>query len=646
MRHGPVYSAELLDSKSLSSVNDTTGTGLTAVLTETKGDTPEELQANIDAILSLLSPFKLYVPARFTSDPAEYSEYWKIRAGIFPSVGGTRPIGTTVLIEDVAFHIDDLPNATVELQQLLVEHGYDDACIYGHALEGNYHFIISQAFDNEADVERYRQLMEGVEHLVVDRYDGSLKAEHGTGRNMAPFVAKEWGDKAWSIMKRLKNIFDPHGILNPGVIFNDDPLCYIRGIKSMPRTNDHVDRCIECGFCEVNCVTCGHTLSARQRIAAQREISRLARTGEDTRRLAALRKQFQRLGTDTCAGDGLCSTSCPMGINTADMIHDLRSSNIPPNSLAYKIGTVAARHLNVCKAMLRPLLSAADSTHRLLGDNAVNRIGAAIHTVGIPLWTSALPSAYYPHSIDGESSVRKVVYFPSCINQTMGATGEKTSGNRPRPLIDTMVALCRKAGYEVIFPLGMGNLCCGMIWESKGMPDIANQKVRELEQALLTASENGRWPVLCDQSPCLHRMRNHIASLHLYEPGEFIHDFLAPHLSFHPIDTPVALHLTCSTRHMHVEAKLIDLAKMCATKVIVPDEVGCCGFAGDKGFTHPDINKYALRKLSPTLHSHGVAAGYSNSRTCEIGLTSNTGIPYKSITYLVDDCTTPLTDIK
>ena len=224
-------------------------------------------------------------------------------------MGGTRPLGTTVLIEDVAFHIENLPEATADLADLLEKFGFDDACIYGHALEGNYHFVISQSFDTKEKVDRYRTLMQEVEHLVVDKYDGSLKAEHGTGRNMAPFVKLEWGEKAFDVMKRVKALFDPEGLLNPGVIFNDDPECYIKNIKPLPLTNPHVDRCIECGFCERNCLTCGFTLSSRQRIVVQREISRLRADGDSTGWLAALTKQFKYPGIQSCAGDGLCSTS-------------------------------------------------------------------------------------------------------------------------------------------------------------------------------------------------------------------------------------------------------------------------------------------------------------------------------------------------
>ena len=639
MKKGPVAGAELLDKKSLSAVNDITGEGLTAVLTETKADTPEELQKNINEILEILKPFNLFKPAYFTDKPEEYSKYWKIRSGIFPSVGGTRPLGTTVLIEDVAFHIEDLPKATVELQQLLQDNGYNDACIYGHALEGNYHFIISQSFDSQEEIDRYKELMLAVERLVVDRYDGSLKAEHGTGRNMAPFVKKEWGEKAWTMMKRVKELFDPQNILNPGVIFNDDPECYIKGLKPMPLTNPHVDKCIECGFCEVNCVTCGYSgsLSARQRTVAQREITRLRTTGEDPARLARLEEQFKIYGNATCAGDGLCSESCPMGNNTGEMIHDLRKEALPKGSLGYKIGDFAAKNLHTITGVFRPVLSAANLAGAVLGDSGVNAIGGALNKVGVPLWTPSLPGAFYSAKEPINPADKKVVYFPSCINQTMGVSREK--GKKIAPLVDTIIKLCNKAGYEVIFPKNMKKLCCGMIWESKGMPDIADRKTAELEKALLEASENGKYPVLCDQSPCLHRMRDHITSMHLYEPAEFIYEFLAPNLEFAPIDETIAVHVTCSLRRMGLADKIIALARMCSRNVVVPTEVGCCGFAGDKGFMMPELNKYALRKLRPQIEASGATHGYSNSRTCEIGLTTNSGIPYKSIAYLVDSCT-------
>ena len=216
-----VKSAEMLDYMSLASVDDPVYLqykkdvdagkipgvepgdykGLTAILTETKGITHEQLLEKIAKIQECLKQFKLYIPAEFTEDPAVYGKYWAIRSGIFPSVGGTRPIGTSCLIEDVAFPIESLPEATVKLQKLIADHGYSDACIYGHAFEGNYHFILNQSFADEHEVARYAEMMRDVAKLVVEGYDGSLKAEHGTGRNMAPFVKYEWGDKAYEVMK-------------------------------------------------------------------------------------------------------------------------------------------------------------------------------------------------------------------------------------------------------------------------------------------------------------------------------------------------------------------------------------------------------------------------------------------------------------
>lgn len=673
-----VHSAEMLDYKSLSSVNDPVflkykgevaasvlpgvepgdETGLTAVLTETKARTPEELQQNVTDIENCMAAFSTYIPVRFTDRPEEYSRYWAIRAGIFPSVGGMRKPGTTCLIEDIAFHIEDLPEATAELQQLIARHGYDDACIYGHALEGNYHFIINQSFSNETEVKRYEALMNDIKTLVVDKYDGSLKAEHGTGRNMAPFVRAEWGDDVYRMMKAVKELFDPKGLLNPGVIFNDDPKCHLKNFKPLPLLsidngstphnsndspfsilNSQLNKCIECGFCEVNCLSCGFTLSSRQRIVLQREISRLRQSGEDPERLALLEKQYRYPGNQTCAGDGLCSMSCPMGINTGDLTHAVRQASLPKGSVGYKAGDFIANHFAGAKSTLRPLLGLAALGHSLLGTKAMSGITRGMHNVlGIPQWTPAMPKAFhFQHEASpSKEAADKVVYFPSCINQTMGLAKKSPV---EQPLVNKMLSLLQKAGYEVIFPKEMEKLCCGTIWESKGMPDIADRKVAELEAALWEASEQGKYPVLCDQSPCLHRMRKCIRKMKLYEPAEFIYTFLRDKLVFTPTDRPVAIHITCSMREMGLADTLIALARLCSSNVIIPEEIGCCGFAGDRGFTHPELNAYALRKLRPQIEAAGVGIGYSNSRTCEIGLTTHAGIPYVSIAYLVDECT-------
>ena len=697
-----VKSAEMLDYKSLSSVDDPVYLqyqkdvdagkidgvqpgdyhNLTAILTETKGITHEQLLEKIAKIKECLGQFRLYIPTEFTEDPAVYGKYWAIRSGIFPSVGGTRPIGTSCLIEDVAFPIESLPEATVKLQKLIADHGYDDACIYGHAFEGNYHFILNQSFADEHEVARYAEMMRDVAKLVVEEYDGSLKAEHGTGRNMAPFVKYEWGEKAFEVMKELKAIFDPEGLLNQGVIFNDDPDCFIKCLKPLPvldydfdsvpdggkylmdpslstakETVEQVKRankCIECGFCEVNCMSCGLTLSSRMRIAVQREIRHLTATGENPERLATLKKQYKYYGDQTCATDGLCSTSCPMKINTGELTHLIRQLDMNNNPTGYKIGEFAANHMAGIKSGLRVVLDVAHLGHVTLGSTLMTNICRGMNKMGLPLWTTAMPKkkrqpkpsdltqfiierSLTPNpSPKGEGRL-KVVYFPSCINQTMG---QSKNGGKKHDLVDEIIQLMTKAGYEVIFPEGMEKMCCGQIWESKGMLDIADRKSAELEAALWKASEEGKYPVLCAQSPCLHRMKKVMHKMKLYEPAEFIMTYLVDRLDFHPVDRHVALHLTCSTRQMGVDKDMIALAKLCSKNVFLPEGVGCCGFAGDRGFTFPELNKYGLRKLRPQIEENHIEVGYSNSRTCEIGLETNTGIPYMSIVYLVNECTT------
>lgn len=702
--------AELLDKRSLASVDDPMlkdypDKDLTALLLRVTGAGQEDLDANVNRLTDVLRGFSTLKGADgdafiFSSDPAVAGKYWAIRSGIFPSVGGMRREGTTCLIEDIAFHIEDLPDATVDLSALLDRHGYDDSCIYGHALEGNFHFIINQSFDSEAEVRRYEAMIRDVAEMVVGKYDGSLKAEHGTGRNMAPFVKYEWGEKAFGIMKRVKELFDPHGLLNPGVIFNDDPECFLKNFKALPVLKPWADdskavepelaeiykklnKCIECGFCEVNCLSCGFTLSSRTRIATQREITSLRElpdpTASEQTRLRTLEKEYSYTGEQTCAGDGLCSTSCPMGINVADLTHQLRRVNMPEGSFGHGFWNFVAGHYAGVKSGLRGALRMATAGETVLGDLAMSGLCRWLHNaIRIPLWTPATPKAYnIPKSLralvssaavghDGASTVYaateparlgslskrpdsqtseaatgmptvcKVVYFPSCINQMMGLPKHHHAVDKP--LVEEMVSLLGKAGYEVIFPENMSSLCCGTIWESKGMPEIADRKTAELEEALWQASEQGRYPVLCDQSPCLHRMKHKIKKMRLYEPAEFILGFLADRLDFHQTDTPVAIHLTCSMRLMHKTGKMLELARMCSTNVLVPEGVGCCGFAGDKGMTHPELNKYALRKLKDQVK--GIPVGYSNSRTCEIGLATNSGIPYVSIAYLVNRCTT------
>jgi D-lactate dehydrogenase len=649
VKQQPVTAAEVMDRASLRSVENNEGMPsflkqlsgtTTALLVETRAHTAEELQSNINAIIHSLDAIETERPLEFTDKVDEYTKLWNIRKGLFPAVGAVRTIGTTVIIEDVAFPIKSLAEATLELQSLFAKYRYDNAIIFGHALAGNLHFVFTQDFSTAEEVERYRRFMDDVCVMVVDKYDGSLKGEHGTGRNMAPYVEMEWGKDAYNLMQDIKKIFDPKNLLNPGIIINHNPLAHIENLKPLPETNPIVDKCTECGFCETSCPSKGLTLTPRQRIVIQREISRLRSTNENAARLRQMENDYIYQGELTCAVDGMCATTCPVAINTGELTKALRRLNTRDNRTQMWANRIAA-NFDRTAGILRMGLKIGHLAHTLLGSRRMEKVTRlARRTSGnrIPLW-----SRYMPRGVDAplgnsvhHSSPLQVVYFPSCISRTMGSA--KGDPNHD-PLHEVTLRVLSKADYDVIYPANMNRLCCGTPFESKGLKEQADKKAAELEEALMKATNSGKLPVLCDTSPCLYRMRQVMnPALKLYEPVEFIHDFLIAKLIFTKQPRTVAIHNTCSSMKMELGDKFLSVAQTCAEKVIVPEKVGCCGFAGDRGFTHPELNESALNELRPAV-SQACSAGYSNSRTCEIGLSLHSGVYYKSILYLVDECT-------
>ena len=646
-----VSAVELMDRASIRSVENkeglpsylkSLGDDVAALLVETRAGDPESLDQQVEVITKSLESIPTVFPVSFTDKKQEYENLWKVRKGLFPAVGGARKIGTTVIIEDVAFPIEKLADATVELQGLMRQHGYHEGIIFGHALEGNLHFVFTQDFSFPEEVIRYQKFMEEVSTMVVNKYDGSLKGEHGTGRNMAPFVELEWGTKAYELMKRIKKAFDPENLLNPGVIINENPYSHIENLKPMPKAHEIVDKCIECGFCEVKCPSKNLTTTPRQRIVIQREISRLKASQEDGERLKRLERlngDYLYLGEQTCAADGLCATACPVSINTGDLTKYLRS--LDKSTFGVAVAQWTANHYSIVSSGVRAGLSAVNLLHSLLGTSLMGGISRAMRSLmknRIPQWNRFMPKGLSsPRFRDiAKGSDLKVVYFPSCVVRTMGpAKGDKEK----RPVFDAMLSVLEKAGYDVLFPKNMENLCCGITYESKGFFEQADQKSRELEQELFLSSRAGKYAILCDTSPCLYRMRRRLDSgLKLYEPVEFIHDFLQNQLEFRKIPETIAVHVTCSSTKMGLNEKFKTVAQACAEKVVIPMKVGCCGFAGDRGFNYPELNESALSELKPSLPPE-CKSGYSNSRTCEIGLSLHSGIDYQSIVYLVDRCT-------
>jgi len=637
-----VTAAEIMDRTGLRSVENkegmpeflkTLGNEATALLVETRAPSKAKLDKNIEIILDTLKDITPDLPLAFTDKIEEYTLYWKIRKGLFPAVGAVREAGTTVIIEDVAYPIEDLAEATLELQAMFKKYGYDEALIFGHALDGNLHFVFTQAFEEQKEIKRYEEFMAEVANQVAVKYKGSLKAEHGTGRNMAPFVELEWGSDAYELMKSIKQIFDPKGLLNPGVILNDDKKIHLKNFKAMPKTNDLIDKCIECGFCEPTCPSNALTLTPRQRITASRHMMSL----KDSE-LKAFQKQYQYDGIETCATCSLCSMSCPVDIDTGSLTKKLRSEQI--GKFGHSIAGNMAEHYSGILSAGRVAMSGVKWINKkLISNEVMTKMSTTLRTLSgdaLPLWTKSLPSGYKFRGKRTLKSEKKVVYFSSCINRTMA---NPSQNDDELPIDVIIIGLLERAGYEVIIPSNIENLCCGMPFSSKGYTKEGEKKSKELEDELRIASKNGEYPILCDMSPCSKTIASNFPKdLKVHDTVEFIIEFLADKLEFKQTAEPIVIHTTCSTRKTGLADKFEQIAKMCSENVTVPTDIGCCGFAGDRGFTFPELNKSALRNLKSSIPSD-VNYAYSTSKTCEIGLSEHSAIDYRSIFYLVDRCT-------
>ncbi len=651
LRQCEVSAAELMDRNALRSVQSQSGMEellgsldeeTVALLIETSADSSTVLQEQMTEIEQKLAGFETTQSIVFTTDPKAYNKLWKIRKGLFTSAAAPRPTGTACIIEDVAFRADVLGDALVDLKQLIEQYDYKGYVIWGHLLDGNIHFVLMPDFNSEQGIQTYAAFMDDLVALVVHKYDGSLKAEHGTGRNMAPYVKEEWGHDLYEVMKQIKAILDPENIFNPGVLLNEDPEIHVKNLKPIPPAHEIIDKCIECGFCEAACPSRNLTLTPRQRIVVFREMTYLQQNNLSPGILKELKKGFDYNAEATCATDGLCALNCPVEINTGVLIKDLRFNHVSGFSL--RLAEWMANNMRQVTAIIRGMLSFIAFIHNLIGTKTLLAISTFIRKVSlnrIPQWHPQIPLAapavktLYDNAFKASN---KVVYFPTCINRTMG----NTIHNKKQPaLIVKTQALLQKAGYEVIFPNHLNDLCCGMAFDSKGFKKQGTQKAKELEAELLLASENGKYPIYCDMSPCLLRMKNTLSKqLELHDPVSFILNKMQDKLTFEPLQKTITVHSTCSNTKLGQTEDIVKLAGLCATKVIVPDEIGCCGWAGDRGFTHPELTASALKPLKSQLGKETLA-GYSTSRTCEIGLALHSSIDYQSIVYLVDEATVP-----
>ncbi|PNW82667.1 hypothetical protein CHLRE_06g288700v5 [Chlamydomonas reinhardtii] len=637
-----------------------------ALLIECRGQDEAALQSRIEEVVRVLTaaglPFgaKAAQPMAIDAYPFHHDQknakvFWDVRRGLIPIVGAAREPGTSMLIEDVACPVDKLADMMIDLIDMFQRHGYHDASCFGHALEGNLHLVFSQGFRNKEEVQRFSDMMEEMCHLVATKHSGSLKGEHGTGRNVAPFVEMEWGNKAYELMWELKALFDPSHTLNPGVILNRDQDAHIKFLKPSPAASPIVNRCIECGFCESNCPSRDITLTPRQRISVYREMYRLKQLGpgaseEEKKQLAAMSSSYAYDGEQTCAADGMCQEKCPVKINTGDLIKSMRAEHMKEEKTASGMADWLAANFGVINSNVPRFLNIVNAMHSVVGSAPLSAISRALNAATnhfVPVWNPYMPKGAAPLKVpappapaaaEASGIPRKVVYMPSCVTRMMGPAASDTE---TAAVHEKVMSLFGKAGYEVIIPEGVASQCCGMMFNSRGFKDAAASKGAELEAALLKASDNGKIPIVIDTSPCLAQVKSQISEpslrFALYEPVEFIRHFLVDKLEWKKVRDQVAIHVPCSSKKMGIEESFAKLAGLCANEV-VPSGIPCCGMAGDRGMRFPELTGASLQHLNLPKTCKD---GYSTSRTCEMSLSNHAGINFRGLVYLVDEATAP-----
>jgi D-lactate dehydrogenase len=656
LRQAGAKALEIMDRASLRSVETQSGIpasirtlpdGAAGLLAEFQS-AEERQRKELEAIAAeAVGGLNLYEPAQFTHVAAEQALLWRIRSGMFPSVGSVRKSGTTVIIEDVAFPVEHLADAAQDLTVLFGKHQYDDAIIFGHAKDGNLHFVITQSFNHRTAIDQYARFMDDVVQLVVGRYDGALKAEHGTGRNMAPFVATEWGSDGYEIMQQLKNLADPHNLLNPGVIINADLQAHLANLKQLPSVEPEIDKCIECGYCEPKCPSRELSLTPRQRIVVRREMARLQEGGNQPDLYAALDREFPYMALNTCATDGMCATACPVSIDTGQLVKRFR--NIRASARAQQWAVRIANNFSVAERALRWGLRLGHLAQRVVGVGGMRILSGAMKRVSGGNLSEWMPDTPHPAAPvpRTKQTPAQAVYFPACITRVMG---QLPAEPKDWSLMEVTLELSRRAGVPVFIPGDIAGTCCGTPFSSKGFPRAHAITINAAIERFWQWSKEGKLPIIIDTSPCTYGFKTGRSCLteenqyrfdrmRFLDAIEFVHDELLPRLAVKTKARSVVLHPVCSVSKMGIVAKLEAIAHVCAEEVTIPVDTGCCGFAGDRGFLFPELTQSATRHQAAEVKARRPDGCYSSSRTCEIGMTRATGQVYRSYMYLLEKAT-------
>lgn len=655
-----ISSAEIMDYSSLKSVQNLSGIpeilheikeGNTCILIQTESNSKATLEQHLATIKKNLKATKLILTPLYSYDENEYGKWWKIRKGLLPIASSLREDGASVITEDVCFEIENLGFGIKFIQDLFQKYHFE-GIIFGHALSGNVHFIITPNLNDTTQRENFEKLVFDMAQ-GVSKVGGSIKAEHGTGRMVAPFVEMEWGQKAYAINRKIKQIFDKHNLLNPDVIITDDKLIHTKNIKEMPKIDNFIDKCMECGFCEKACPSNPLTLSPRQRITSVREMQRLQNIGtkDSLMLLRQMQREYEYFGDETCAACSMCSTLCPIEIDTAKIALNLRQNK--------QKGKIIATHILNHFGFYTQSIALGLKIARLFPSKFLNQASLVMRKF-IPLFpyiplnlpksndfivpksnldsakesTTKAESKYIESK--QESPQDSVIYFTTCMNRVFAPSKNVAQNGDKRALSEVVASLCNKAHIKVIYPPRIKELCCGKAFVN--YPTLEEQNTQKILSILLETSLNGKIPIILDHSACSYHLKKTLkdSTLQIYDLPMYIHTILIPRLTLSPKDKDIAIYAMCALKKNKDDFVMHALAKLCTKgKIIYNQSLFCCGFAGNKGFFTPELNRNSLQ--CSNFSDTNIKYGYGSSSTCEIGLNDYTPFVWQHIAYLVDE---------
>lgn len=609
-----------------------------ALLVEFEGPDLAALTATVANLAATLPAEHLVSGLEFAADQATRAQLWQLRKGLYTMVAGARPAGTTALLEDVVVPVAQLAQTCFDLELLFKQYGYRDAVIFGHAKDGNIHFMLTDDFEDSAAHDRFARFTDELVNLILAA-GGSLKAEHGTGHVMAPFVRRQYGEDLYRVMTELKAAFDPNGLLNPGVILTADQQAHLKDFKPVAKVHEAVDNCVECGYCEPVCPSKDLTLTPRQRIVLSREVAQ-AEAGGDQTLVKDLRRGFTYDVINTCAVDGMCQTACPVNINTGDLVRTLRQAELHP--IPKGIWNTGAKHWGTGTRVAAAALNLADKLPPSLvrGPLQLSRKLGAADTV--PLYSADLPTGGTRRSAANQGSAHApvlstaAIYLPSCQGAMFAGAGSDQQPPRAN-VMTSLQYLCELAGITLLIPDQIDDLCCGTPWQSKGATTGYTTMTQKVLGSI-TGLADLDVPVITDSSSCAEGLTGMLSD-HGYtvmDPLDFVAQTILDKL---PVpDTKyssLTIHPTCSTERLGSTGSLSQIAGQLAHTVEIPADWGCCGFAGDRGMLHPELTASATQRQSAQVQDLASAAHASSNRACEIAMSRATGYEYQNIVQLL-----------